>query len=260
LAQIQGEVEGHFHGFHHRQDQSAGREGKIRLPKPKMWIYITRRGGSLHAGRGEPVRVDFAYSRSLDKWFCSILYKTRVNEIERTVNGWSIGIDMNIGQMTTFDDRRSDIMPAPDNSREEARIRRNQRKSARQGKDGKRAKITRKRIAGDRRRAANGTNRRRHDATRQMADNYDTIVIEDLNVKDMTSHGGNRKKKKSTTASGKRASGNSATISNTRERTSFPFRRSIRAKEVTSAVTSMRNRERGRSSNSYHVAEKTMPT
>ena len=115
------------------------------------------------------------------KWYGVVAVK--IPAPVREDNGHAIGIDMNLGQIATSDGA---IIPAPDSSRLQARVKRYSRRLARQRCGSHRRAITRARLAKTKRRIALVRRNWHHQASRALVNAAGTIVIENLQPAHMT--------------------------------------------------------------------------
>ena len=162
------------------QDVRVG-NGKILVPKIG-WMRIRRKGGNPHPD-GVPVRA--AIRKSAGRWEAVICF--RVAAEDPPDNGVAAGVDMNAGQVAVVDTAgRAEIMRAPDTGRLDAKIRRCQKRMARQRKGSKRRQKTRLRMRRLHRRRANVRSNWQRQASRRLADRAGTVIVERLNVRGMT--------------------------------------------------------------------------
>ena len=129
--------------------------------------------------RGEVKQV---HLRSDDgrRWraVCSVLC-----DVEEPVdNGKIVGVDVNVGQFATPDR----ICEAPKRSKLEARAKRYQRMMKRRRKGSNRHKIARQRYGKTKRKLAQRQRNWLHHRSRELADGYGTVCVEDLKLKNMT--------------------------------------------------------------------------
>ena len=154
------------------------RNGRIAVPRMGDFL-LRRRGGNPHPD-GVPKQAVFKLEGG--KWFCTVFYE--VSAVAREDDGAAIGVDRNVGQCALS---IGEIIRMPDLSRLEARRRRYQRRMARQAKGGGRRRRTRGKLSRTCRRIAGVRSNWCHQASRRIADAAHTAVVEDLNVKGMTS-------------------------------------------------------------------------
>jgi len=153
------------------------RNGCIALPRIGE-VRLRRRGGSPYPD-GVPKQAVF--KRECGKWYCTVFYA--VDIAARVDDGTAVGIDRNVGQCATSDGK---IIRLPDLSRLDARLRRYQRRMARQQKGSNRRRRTKAKLACTGRKIANVRATWSHKVSRNLADRHHTVVVEDLNTAGMT--------------------------------------------------------------------------
>ncbi len=141
-------------------------------------LAVRRRGGNPHE-HGRPVSA--VLRREAGKWYAVVCFKIPVRV--REDDGTAIGVDMNAGQVAASDGR---LFHAPDTRRLESRAKRLSRKMARQRRGSRRRERTRARLATTKRRMAGIRRTWRHGTSRKLAGAAHTIVVEDLQVPNMT--------------------------------------------------------------------------
>ena len=156
----------------------------IAIPKIGR-VRLRRRGGNPHAG-GEARQATF--KRRCGKWHCTIAYA--VSEPARNRNGLAVGVDMNARQVAASDGA---IHRMPDVSRLEARRRRHQRMVARRRKGSNRRERAKRLLAKTSARMAGIRGDWQHQASRRIADSAETVCVEALRPKAMTTAGGRHK-------------------------------------------------------------------
>ncbi len=155
-------------------------------------LYIPKRGwtrlGPIHRyADGQPltVRVRQESESKQPKWYAYIVFEVPVDhpDVCPPAADGAVGVDRNVGQAT---DSTGAVHEIPDTTVEDAKIKRYQRRMARQQKGSNRRRGT----AGQLRKLHRKRARRRDNATRQIsrkvADTAHTVVLEDLNTKAMT--------------------------------------------------------------------------
>jgi len=142
------------------------------------WVTLVRRGGNPWED-GTPKQVVLRHDGH--RWRAFVSYEVEVEQ--KSDDGEFLGIDMNTRQVATSDGH---FYFLPDLKKKEARRRRYQRRMARQVKGSNRRKDTKKKLAKMSRKIANIRKNWIHQTTREIADKCETIVIEDLKVKNMT--------------------------------------------------------------------------
>lgn len=153
--------------------------GIRRLYVPKIgWCILSRSGNCPHDGsQAKQVVV----KRINGKWYATVFYE--VPDAAVADNGLAVGIDRNVGQIALS---TGDIIRLPDTARLEARKRRYQRIMARRVNGSNRKNLARYRCAKVSRELAMIRHNWAHQASRQIADAFGTVVMEDLKTKGMT--------------------------------------------------------------------------
>ena len=150
-----------------------------RLHVPRIGsVVLRRRGGNPYTG-GRPVKA--VVKRVGRRWICALVYK--VDEETAPDNGLAVGVDMNCGQVAVS---TGDILHQPDIERLEARKRRYQRMMARRQRGSTRRADARRRYCKTQRKIANVRHNWHHHVSRSLATTAGLVVVEDLNVKQMT--------------------------------------------------------------------------
>jgi len=132
-------------------------------------------------------------SHRAGKWFISIQVRSEVPDPEHPAPGVSVGVDMGVKCFAAFSTGEM-VESANALSRLEDQLRRAQKTlSRRQGPDRRRGQKAGKnwlkaktRVQKIQNRISNIRNHHTHETTRRLVDENETVVIEDLNVKDMT--------------------------------------------------------------------------
>ena len=141
-------------------------------------MRLRRRGGNPYPD-GVPKQV--AVKRVGRRWHAVVCYEVEVGE--RPDDGRALGIDMNVGQVTTSDGA---ILRQPVSSMLMARHRRQQRVAARRRKGSRRRLRMVRRAARTARKLAMRRRNWQHQMSRRLADRAATLVVEDLRVRGMT--------------------------------------------------------------------------
>ena len=149
----------------------------LRIPLVS-WVKITRKGGNPYED-GIPKQVVLRHDGS--RWRAFVFYEVEV--VRRPDDGGFLGVDMNVRQAATSDGH---FYFLPDLKKKEAKRKRYQRRMARQIKGSNRRKDTKKKFSKVSRKIANIRKNWIHQTTRGIAGKCGTIVVEDLNVKNMT--------------------------------------------------------------------------
>ena len=160
-------------------------DGRLYIPKVG-WVTLRRRGGT-PCPDGVPKKV--TVKKELGRWTASILYE--VDEPEYTTNGVTAGIDANTYNVAvTLSTGKRELLHVPSEKdeaiiRREIRIRRYQRKLARQQKGSNRSRVTKRKIAKQKRSQRNVRINACHQNSRILANKAETFVREDLKVANM---------------------------------------------------------------------------
>ena len=119
------------------------------------------------------------------QWRASVIYE--IDTQERTENGVAVGIDLNTYNVAcTHSTGAQEMLPIPKLTLKEIRIRRYQRKLARQQKGSHRRRVTKRKIARWKRKQKNCRKNVAHHHSRALANSAETLVREDLNIKGMS--------------------------------------------------------------------------
>ena len=175
------------------------RDGLLRVPCVG-WLSIRRRGGDPHAhGVAKQVVVQ---RRPCGRWYAHVFWE--IPDMELPDTGQAIGVDMNVRQVTGSDGRKR---KAPELAQLEARAKRYQRRMARRRRvplldnDGeprrkkngdiiytnsKRRELLRVRLAKTRAKIANTHRNWRHHVSADLGGKFGVVVIEDLQIQNMT--------------------------------------------------------------------------
>ena len=157
------------------------RDGKLHVPKIG-WLTMRRKGGNPYPD-GKPVQA--VVRKVAGKWYVTVCYAVEAPEIVDT--GVAAGVDMNVRQVAVATtEGETEIIHAPDTRMLDTKIRRNQRKMAKQRKGSRRRFKTRFRLQRLQRKRAAARRNWHHQASRRIADRASTVVVEDLNTKGMT--------------------------------------------------------------------------
>ena len=142
------------------------------------WVKLTRRGGNPYEDN-VPKQVVLRHDGR--RWRAFVFYEVEVEE--KLDDGKVLGVDMNVRQIATSDGH---FYFLPDLRRKEARRKKYQRRMARQVKGSNRRKDTKKKLAKVSRKIVNIRKNWVHQTTKEVADRYGIVVVENLNVKVMT--------------------------------------------------------------------------
>lgn len=126
--------------------------------------------------------MSYTVSRDVDRWYVSVLVETDVEELPKT--GKTVGVDLGIKTLATMSDGTAIVNPhlLKKNLR---RLARKQRELSRKQKGSKNREKARVKVAKLHRTVRLARLDILHQATTKLVRKYDTIVIEDLNVKGM---------------------------------------------------------------------------
>ena len=162
-----------------------------RLHIPKVgWGRLE--GGGLYRGhKPRQVRILKEGTEERPKWYAYVFHEVPAEELKQPAWTGAMGVDRNVGQAT---DSNNKVYAVPDDPQLDARIKRKQRELGRRqgwGPNDKRPKSNRgRRINGRLKKLERKQKRRRENAahrhSRKMADTAHTVVLEDLNIEDMT--------------------------------------------------------------------------
>ena len=115
------------------------RDGRLFIPKVG-WMQIRRKGGNPNLD-GRPVKA--TVKKVGRQWRASVIYE--IDTQERTENGVAVGIDLNTYNVAcTHSTGAQEMLPIPKLTLKEIRIRRYQRKLARQQKGSQRRRVTKR--------------------------------------------------------------------------------------------------------------------
>ena len=155
------------------------KEGKIHIPKVG-WMQIR---GSNPYPDGKPVRA--TVKQELGKWYVSVNYE--IDQPNFTENGIAVGIDANtynVAWTDTLGERG--MLDIPKLTKQEIKIKRYQRKLARQVKGSRRRNVTKRKIAKWKRKQKNCRKNRDHHNSRFLSSRAEVLVREDLKLPNMT--------------------------------------------------------------------------
>ena len=141
-------------------------------------MRIRRKRGNPYP-EGKPVKA--VIRKTAGKWYVTVCYEVEAEE--RPDTGVSAGVDMNVRQVAVVDTTgEAGIIPAPDTGLIDAKIRRNQRRLARQRKGSRRRMGTRPRLQRLQRKRANRRKNWQHRVSRRIANRASTVIVEKLNT------------------------------------------------------------------------------
>jgi putative transposase len=148
-------------------------------------LFVPNISGGI--GMSEEVRfqgkiLSYTVSRDVDRWYVSVIVETEVAELPKT--GKTVGVDLGIKTMATMSDGA-----VIDNhhllKKRMRKLARKQRELSRKQKGSKNREKARVKVAKIHRTVRLARLDVLHQATTKLVRGYDTIVIEDLNVKGM---------------------------------------------------------------------------
>ena len=162
-----------------------------RLHIPKVgWVRLE--GSGLYRGhKPKQVRIRKEGTEDRPKWYAYVFHEVPADQLKQPAWTGAIGVDRNVGQAT---DSHKEVYEVPDDPKLEGKIKRKERKKAKslaRSKDNGQPMSNRgRRIGGQLKKMKRKQKRRREDAahqhSRKMADTAHTVVLENLNTKDMT--------------------------------------------------------------------------
>ena len=157
------------------------KDGQLHIPKVG-WMRIRRKGGNPYPD-GKPVKA--TVKKVGRQWRVSVIYE--INPRERTENGVTVGVDLNTYNVAcTHSTGEREMLSIPKPDKKAMRIRRYQRKLARQQKGSNRRRVTKRKIAKWKRKQKNARKSVAHHHSRALADRAETLVREDLKIRNMT--------------------------------------------------------------------------
>ena len=146
------------------------------------WMKMRRHGGNPYPD-GEPIEV--TVKKDGRYWKISVIYKVYLPE--QVDDGKEIGIDLNTYNISySSTDGEQGMLPLPDLTDKEIKIRRYQRKLARQQKGSGRYKRTKRRIAKWKRKQKNCRVNAAHQHSRRLSNKAYTLKREDLKITTMS--------------------------------------------------------------------------
>ena len=157
------------------------RDGQLLIPKVG-WMRIRRKGGNPYPD-GKPVKA--TVKKVGRQWRVSVIYE--IDTQERTENGVTVGLDLNTYNVAcTHSTGEREMLSIPKPDKKAIRIRRYQRKLTRQQKGSNRRRVTKRRIAKWKRKQKNARKSVAHHHSRALANRAETLVREDLKIRNMT--------------------------------------------------------------------------
>ena len=162
-----------------------------RLYIPKVgWVRLE--GSGLYRGcKAKQVRILKEGTEDRPKWYAYVFHEVPVAQLKQPAWTGAIGVDRNVGQAT---DSNKKVYETPDDPKLEGKIKRKERKKAkslaRSKANGKAMSNRGRRIGGQLKKLKRKQKRRRenaaHQHSRKMADTAHIVVLEDLDVENMT--------------------------------------------------------------------------
>ena len=156
----------------------------IRLPK-LGWLRLSGHDRYAdHKARG--VRIRMEGTKAQPRWYAYIVYEVPAEAVQQGAESGAVGLDRNVGQATDSDGR---IYRAADTSDLDPKIKRYQRRMARQKKGSNRRRRTGWKLRKLQRKRSRRRESTAHAHTRRITDTAHTVAVEDLNTKAMTRAG-----------------------------------------------------------------------
>ena len=157
------------------------KDGQLHIPKVG-WMRIRRKGGNPYPD-GKPVKA--TVKKVGRQWRVSVIYE--IGTQARTENGVTVGVDLNTYNVAcTHSTGEREMLSIPKPDKKAIRIRRYQRKLARQQKGSNRRRLTKRKIAKWKRKQKNARKSVAHHHSRALANRAETLVREDLKIRNMT--------------------------------------------------------------------------
>ena len=158
-------------------------DGSLYIPK-RGWMRL---GPIRRYADGKPltVRVKQESEGKQPKWYAYIVFEVPEDhpDVCQPAESGAVGVDRNVGQAT---DSTGALHEIPDTTVEDAKIKRYQRRMARQKKGSNRRRGTGGKLRKLQRKRARRRDNATHQISRKIADTAHTVVLEDLNTKAMT--------------------------------------------------------------------------
>ncbi len=178
-----------FHSRSAHKDSFTAIQGAFKMDGENVyiqkigWMKFRRKGGDPYPD-GEPIEV--TVKKDGRYWKMSVIYKV-TNLPEKVDDGKEIGIDLNTYNLSySSTDGEQGMLPIPDLTEKEIKIRRYQRKLARQKKGSGRSKDTQKKISKLKRQQRNARKNAAHQHSRRLSNKAYTLKREDLKIKNMS--------------------------------------------------------------------------
>lgn len=166
---------------------------KIKVGDNKVWItglgrFLGKRSELAWVRMSEPLRyagsriVCATVSKTADDWFIAITCEVD-QDLENVRGSGTVGIDLGVGEYVTSDGEFHEVSRSYRHSMR--RLRRAQQALSRKSKGSKNLQKQKRRVARIHQRIANVRQDWLHKLSDKVTRQYDTIVLEDLNVKGM---------------------------------------------------------------------------
>ena len=157
------------------------KDGQLHIPKVG-WMRIRRKGGNPYPD-GKPLKA--TVKKVGRQWRVSVIYE--IDSQERTENGVTVGVDLNTYNVAcTHSTGEREMLSIPKPDKKAMRVRRYQRKLARQQKGSNRRRVTKRKITKWKRKQKNARKSVAHHHSRTLANRAETLVREDLKIRNMT--------------------------------------------------------------------------
>ncbi len=157
------------------------KDGRLFIPKVG-WMQMRRKGGNPYPD-GRPIRATI--KKSGRYWKVSVCYE--IDARKRTENGVAVGVDLNTDNVAWTDTTgERGMLGIARLDKKDIRIRRYQRKLARQQKGSNRRRVTKRKITKWKRKQKNSRKNQAHQNSRFLANRAEALVREDLKLKNMT--------------------------------------------------------------------------
>ena len=117
------------------------------------------------------------------KWYAHVCYVASVTPLPATPEAGTVGVNRNVGQCTDSNGKGYEI---PNTDRTDAKLKRYQRKMDRQQKGNHRRRRTGHKLSKPHRQRTRTHSAAMHGTSHRLADKTQTVVLEDLDVKNTT--------------------------------------------------------------------------
>ncbi len=177
-----------FHKKHKHTDSFTATKGLFKIVDDSVyiqkvgWMKFRRNGGNPYPD-GEP--IELTVKKEGRYWKMSVIYK--IPTPEKTENGVAVGVDLNTYNVAwTSSEGDQGMLPIEKPDIKEIRIKRYQRKLARQKKGSNRRAVTKRKIAKWKRKQKNTRKNQDHHNSKALARKAETLVREDLGIQRMS--------------------------------------------------------------------------